>query len=185
MPQIIEMTDDMDIELARQKCVNGLTTSATEVKRFNARTALYLLKTNEYNGYYFLASNTEIDYFVEYKRVELSENVLPVKFGVRQILIHRFPTASAYATGIGADIFWNELLKEFNCLISDSQQTEDGKKFWHYRVKEALDKKMTVRMINSNDNSYVDVNTVDELDELAGGIWTKSKWCQRIVLVIY
>jgi len=108
-----------------------------------------------------------------------------IKSGARQILIHRFANASVYAVGIGATIFWDYLFPEYSCLVSDIQQTQDGKKFWEYRIKEAFEKNKTVRMINSENKEYQDINTLEDLASLNSQIWGKTKWFQRIIIVIF
>jgi hypothetical protein len=100
----------------------------------------------------FLATEDKIDYLVNFTKVEQHEKVLPNKVGIRQVLIKRFP---------------NE------CLISDNQQTDNGKQFWEYRVVEAFNKGLTVRFINANDNTFVDIKDQRQLENLNKNIWDK------------
>lgn len=185
-PQIISGVSELDKNLLKQDCQNALKSKSCKIeKTFSEKTKLYKYEKSQQEGLYILATGDRIDYACNYKKVELSEKTLPVKFGVRQVLIHNFPGSSAFTTGIGAVIFWDYLFDNFKCLVSDNQQTIDGKKFWRYRIKEAFEKKMTVRVINTNDNTFVDVNSLSELEQLDQNIWGESKWFQRVVIAIY
>ena len=82
-------------------------------------------------------------------------------------------------------IFWDILFKEYECLISDNQQTDNGKQFWEYRVVEAFNKGLIVRLINTNDNTFIDIKDQHQLENLNKNIWGTSKWFQRIILVIF
>lgn len=180
MPQLISKVDSMTIDQAEKECIFALKRGlAKEISRLSNHTCLYQI-----SGCYFLATDNHIDYIVKYQSVELNEKLLQSKYGIRQILIKRFSNASVFASGIGADIFWNHLFPMTKCLISDSQQTDNGKQFWEYRIAEAIKRKLTIQMINTNDNTSVEVKTMPELAKLQHEIWGTSKWFKRIILVI-
>lgn len=187
LPQHIPNLDTSEVDAVVKACRSSMNDkTATCVKHLDSTSALYHFPTKQNAGVYFLGTQPNtVEYFVKYEPVKLHSNTLPLGQGVRQVLIARLPEASAFAAGIGADIFWNILFVKHKCLISDSQQTSAGKTFWEYRIKEALERQHTVRMINTNDNTFVDVTSVAQLKSMNSQIWGTSRWFQRIVLVIY
>lgn len=186
-PQQIPSLDTGEVEKVAKICRSALNDkTATVIKRHDATTALYHVGITQTTGVYFLGTvpNT-IEYLVKYEPVRLHATTLPHERGMRQVLIARLPGATAFAAGIGAEIFWNILFAEHKCLISDSQQTSAGRAFWEYRIKEALERQHTVRMINTNDNTFVDITSISELKTLNSQIWGSSNWFRRIVLAIF
>ena len=185
-PQLIDKLDSVSIQQAEKDCTLSIKNSTCkEAEKLNDKTSLYLFSRSPISGCYFLATEDKIDYLVNFTKVEQHEKVLPNKVGIRQVLIKRFPNASGYASGIGAHIFWDILFKEYECLISDNQQTDNGKQFWEYRVVEAFNKGLIVRLINTNDNTFIDIKDQHQLENLNKNIWGTSKWFQRIILVIF
>jgi hypothetical protein len=90
----------------------------------------------------------------------------------------------AATTGVGKMIFWDHLFPKYHCIVSDNQQTTDGIAFWNYRIQEAFERDLVVRLVDTNDRTYKDVNNFDELSRLRDEIWGPSKWFQRIILMI-
>jgi hypothetical protein len=181
----ITSVDPQVIQQAVNDCIKSLNNDrARVIKKLGSNSTLYQYEKDINNGLFFLATDKTIDYLVRYKTVELSVDVLPHRFASRQVLIKRFPTSSIHSAQLGADVFWNYLFPRTKCLVSDTQQTVDGKSFWEYRIKEAFEKGLNVRLINTNDNTFEDVTNAEELHQLSSTIWGPSKWFQRIVLAI-
>lgn len=187
LPQQISNLGTSEVGAVSKLCRSAMNDkSATSMKQLDSTSALYHFSTKQNAGVYFLGTlpNT-VEYFVKYEPVKLHITTLPHESGIRQVLIARLPEASPFAAGIGADIFWNILFAKHKCLISDSQQTSAGRAFWEYRIKEALERQHTVRMINTNDNTFVDITSMAQLKSINSQIWGPSRWFQRIVLAIY
>jgi len=136
------------------------------------------------HSYYFVYnSNTRgIEYFVRHRKVDLG-NLLPIKPG-RQVLVKR-TKASVLTAGIAAKVFWNYLFPEYHCLVTDSQQTEKGREFWSYMIKEAFERGKTVRIINTNDRTFVEPKDVHEFDNMSLQIWGSVAWFQRMAVAIF
>jgi len=186
-PQQIPNLDGGEVDVVVKACRSALNDkTATLVKKFDDTTGLYAVQTKSNAGLYFLCTlPSTIEYVVKYEPVRMHSALLPQQSGIRQVLIKRLEGASPYAAGIGADIFWNFLLPKCGCLLSDSQQTSNGRTFWEYRIKEALETNRTVRMIDTNAVSFVDIATIAQLKSLSPQIWGPSRWFQRIILAIY
>lgn len=184
MPQIIGDLNYYDTRSTEEQCALSLRDDSAElVKIINENSGLYHIG-NDYNGVYFTAFKGNLAYFAKYQKVEQHEKLIPNKTGIRQVLIKRVLDAGGGTTGVGQMIFWDYLFPKFKCLISDSQQTTNGRSFWEYRVSEALQKGLTVRMINTASHEFVDIHSQRELEDLSNEIWGTSKWFTRICLVI-
>jgi hypothetical protein len=184
MPQIIQPLTDPDTEETRRFCVKALNNkSATLVEPISASASLYHTG-NDDNGIYFSSINNEIGYFAKYKKVTMHIDLVPNESGIRQVLINSYSNMGPAKTGVGKLIFWEHLFPKFHTLISDSQQTENGRSFWEYRIAEAFDKKLLVRMINTSDRTYVDLESPDQMHSLSSKIWGTQNWFQRIILII-
>ena len=70
-------------------------------------------------------------------------------------------------------------------MVSDSQQTEKGLDFWVHVVADAFEKGLTVRVIDSNDKTFIDVTTAQEFDKLRNTIWGTKPWFQRKLIAIF
>ena len=173
-PQLIAL-DNVNVVDAEKECKNALSSGNYEIIEIFSKDT----KLCHINGCYFLATNNTIGYLVKYSKVDMPGNLIPAS-ATRQVLIKRFPDASPYAAGIGAKVFWNYLFPKYNCLVSDSQQTQDGKRIWEYRIAEALDKNLTVRLINTNDKTFVDIKSKDEMEQVLKTAWGKQPWFQRM-----
>lgn len=183
-PQIIGDLDLHDTKSTEEFCLQLLNDkSAKLIKKIDNNVELYQLGSDD-RGIYFTAFKNAIAYFAQYQKVEQHEKLIPSKFGIRQVLIKRVLDGGGGTTGIGKMIFWEYLFPKFRCLISDSQQSAKGRSFWEYRIAEAFERRLTVRMIDTSSHSFVDLHSASELQELSPQIWGTSKWFTRICLVI-
>lgn len=184
MPQIISPLDTHDTEEIRRACVKSLNNnSSTIVEKLSENATLYHVGSDS-KGVYFSAINSDIGYFAKYKVVQMHPSLISNEHGVRQVLINSYPNMGPAKTGVGKKIFWNHLFPKFHVLMSDSQQTENGLSFWEYRIAESFEKNLSVRMIDTNDRTTVDLTSSDQLHLLSSKIWGTQNWFQRIILVI-
>lgn len=184
MPQLIKSLSPVDTKLLIDECNSALRNkSAKVVKSMREGTDLFHVAIPG-GGIYFLKSD-DIDYICRYREVELPHNTVPGNKAIRQVLIHRCRTSSVFSAGMPHDIFWNELYKKCGVLVSDSEQTDDGRKFWLFQVREAMKRGLTVRFIDTNSATYDDANNMDELDDLMRSSYGYEKWFRRVVIAIF
>ena len=185
MPQLIKELPTLDAKLLTDQCRAALRDgTATVVKKFDETTSLFHVAHGA-DGIYFLKSD-DFDYLCRYRRVDLPLDVIPGKNkGIRQVLIKRCRTTNVYANGIAHDIFWDILLPKFGVLVSDCEQTEDGRRFWFFQVGEALKRGKTVRFINTNDSTFEDAANPTDLNRLMASSYGVEKWFRRCVISIF
>jgi hypothetical protein len=99
------------------------------------------------NGYYFLVSNRSgrVVYFVRYRLVQSNG----MKFG-RQVLVWRTKNTQGTisVSGLAKKVFNSYLLPRFGRLITDTQQTENGRAFWEFMLNEAFDNNTPVYVLD-------------------------------------
>jgi hypothetical protein len=175
----------VDVNLLKDDCSAALKNgSETVVKKFDQHTTLFHVQVAS-GGIYFLKSD-DFDYLCRYREVELPPTTLPGKSrGIRQVLIHRCRSVNVHASGIAHDIFWNMLLPKHGVLVSDSEQTEDGRRFWFFQIGEALKRGLTVRFIDTNSGTFEEANTPSELNRLMSSSYGPSTWFRRFVIAIF
>jgi CTP:phosphocholine cytidylyltransferase-like protein len=184
MPQIIHSLGKYDTENTRQRCLMSLKNgSASFVESLSSSASLYKIG-NDNAGIYFSILNNSVGYFADYKKVQMSDLLVPSEHGIRQVLINSYSNMGPAKIGVGKLIFWNHLFPKFHCLMSDSQQTETGRAFWEYRIVEAFERNLTVRMVDTNDKTFVELSSIDDLHSLSSKVWGTQNWFQRIILII-
>lgn len=141
MPQLISPTNfGLRSPIKNNKeAKNILETKPDEIIR---QTDDYILLRNgtDKKGYIVLINkhDTTIEYYVDYEFSYTKQ--LP---DVTQIKLWRLSTGS-YNRGLAQDIFFNYLLKKYNTIISDRQQTKRGQEFWLSRMADAIREKLNV-----------------------------------------
>lgn len=185
-PQLIPNLDNFNLDSIEKLCKSSMNNKTSDiVRKLDSTSAIYHLDGKNSSGIYFLGTQpNKIEYFVKYEPVKLIDSFKKEK-AIRQILISRRTGAGVLSAGVAADIFWNILFPKFGCIVSDNQQTKNGISFWEYRIKEALEKQLTVSMIDTNDKKIISIKSLSELKDLTPNIWGTSKWFQRIVIVIH
>jgi hypothetical protein len=122
-------------------------------------------------GYVCLVKNDVIVYFVRYRKVRGGGN----KFG-RQVLVWKNKNVPATA-GFASHVFFEKLLPKFGALITDTQQTEDGKAFWGYCLMKAfLDPALFVYFYSRREtpNRLVQLHNHADLDKFEADLWGHS-----------
>ena len=184
MPQIISPLNKYDTENTRLQCLKSFKNgSASFVEQLSRYASLYKIG-NDNRGIYFSIMDNNVGYFADYKKTQMSEDLVPLGYGIRQVLINSYPDMGPSKIGVGKIIFWNHLFPKFHCLMSDSQQTENGRSFWEYRIVEAFEKNLIVRMVDTNNKTSVELLSVDDMHSLSSKIWGVQNWFQRIILIV-
>lgn len=134
------------------------------------------------NRYIVLVKHNAIVYFVHVSQVKDGA----LRFG-RQVLLWR-NTKSIYSASFPSHVFFDILLPEYGAVITDTLQTEKGKLFWQTLVALVLQKKHPGYIYFYNKDKrpleFVEVTSVDQLNDLAPDIWGEKTPFQRRLLII-
>lgn len=118
--------------------------------------------------------------------VKLADNqVFGVK-GITQIGVWR-DSASTRTKDLAKHVLFNVILPEFKVIITDAQQTADGRHFWILRVDDALASGLNVYLAHvMRPTKFVSIRSMDEFTEfsLSGEIWgTTQKFMTHKVII--
>lgn len=118
-----------------------------QLKTLDENIVLYSTKKNEF----FVLDNEkqEVLYYLIYNTVDIS--LINSKL-IYQSCVWRSPGNISVA-GIASNIFWNYLFEITGYIITDGLQTNKGRRFWTYRIQEALTKNINVYYIDLHDES--------------------------------
>lgn len=176
-PQLIKM-NPMEIKHALEEIKTNFGRSKV-VEQHSTKSALRHVDLPQH-GYYFVYSN-QVDYFVRYKKVDLG------KYGraSRQVLVWRNKAAlNPFTVKVASHVFW-DILYPTTDLVSDSQQTEDGRAFWQYAIDRALETGQWVDLINTSDWTATSISNKLELEDVMPKAWGTSSLFQRYVFLIH
>lgn len=132
-------------------------------------------------------TNPNIAYTVYYMKFEVKFNSFLDRQVVQQVMVWADPINSNSEGSIPKHIFFEYLLPRYKTIITDSQQTEDGQRFWGRRVANAFDKGLFVYYVNLLPNrEIVQIKTVQEFKMLAQNkeIWGDEQKHQARRIVI-
>lgn len=142
----------------------------------------YSLTTSKGN-YYFLYKDRIIYYFVHYKEFPCFKNISKTPF--RQCLVWRNKINRTGATvGFAKKVFWDILFKKYNAVISDSQQSKEGEGLWDNLIQQAFEKGYIVKVHNTNDKSFKEYKSFDDLDNDKDSHYGDSNFYQRFIISI-
>lgn len=120
-----------------------------------------------------------IKYLVKY---EINHISLIGKDAVQQVALWR-DTDSQY-NNIANKIFFDYILPQTGCIVTDLYQTEYGQRFWDSRVKDALKLGHEVYFIDSNVKSIDKIESYSMLRELKSHIWGNGDQYQHRRIII-
>lgn len=145
-----------------------------------------LLKSgDDHNGYYIFIKEDVIYYFVRYK--SLSYSNLSNNRMMRQVLVQRFNSSTA-SVGIPKIVFFDYLLPTFGTIVTDTEQTADGKRFWMSAVVEALNNpsKYEVYIFDRSNvkNSVIKINSLEHFETFENTIWGDSEMFKYKLIAI-
>lgn len=180
-PQIIPSLSHYDVKHYVDLIYKNIN-KAKPVETITKNSNLYHLDCVD-GTYYFVLNNqtNKIGYFVRYKLIDFRNFVMLGK-AARQVMVCRLEN-TADTIGIADKVFWI-LYSKFGCLVSDSEQTPDGKKFWMFQIKKAIESNKKVLLLDTNDNTQIEVGSIDELEEIESGAWGSKTWFKRKVVAI-
>lgn len=181
-PQMIDL-DPFEVSSASKEIKDNLSKSEV-IEQHSDEVSLRHLPLRKHS-YYFLydSSLKEVTYFVRYRQIELG---LPsCSSATRQVLVYRNKSInSGFRAGIAQEVFWNYLFPKTGCLVSDSMQSQDGRSFWEYVVKSAFERNLSVKLINTNNQTIEDCSSLTEFNNKVKELYGSSKWFQRFLIAV-
>lgn len=123
------------------------------------------------NGYIYFATDESIKYLVRYKKERVS---LIDKFAVTQFLVWADRNFSR-SRGLATKVFFDFLLKKHKIIVSDYEQTLDGKRFWQNRIGDAFDRNLHVYLLDSRHNKVHKIKDEVDLDTNYTQHWREDK----------
>ncbi len=123
-------------------------------------------------------------YASKVRKIEQHVELVPQGFAGRQVLIKKFSNSGIRK--ISSFIFWEVIFQKYGVVISDSEQTFDGRGFWEHRLGEAFERGHVVRLLNTESRQVKVLNNVSELQKLMlnNEIWDSRNWFTRIILSV-
>lgn len=152
--------------------------------KFKPTNTKYLLKSGDNNnGYYMLVVDGVVEYFANYKSKSY-QSLLKGRM-IRQVLVQR-NEFSIDSANIPKKVFFDYLLPTFGTIVTDEEQTNDGKKFWLHATSEALDQpeKYTVYILNKNKGKTTKIEDNDHFKTLTDNIWGDTDCFKNIWIAI-
>lgn len=186
MPELIEDTSfDLDDDASRKELFTKLTNKLS-VERIGSYKGLefYATGRSSNEGYWFLLNKrgTDLAYVCRFITLGASSMQFKAKV-VTQIAVWRNYNY-AESRAFPAYIFFRMLLPKYGVVMSDSQQTNDGRKFWQSRMLDALHKGLFVYTFDQNTRDLNRLHNTDDIDDAAPYLWKKDpKFRTRRVLI--
>lgn len=160
--------------------LNDIEKNKQQFKIFNSNKYKKLVEklTNHASVYkvgseYFCLDN-EFKAITYYMKYEVGNNG---KLGsyVWQSLVWTEPSAE-YIKHFPEKIFFNDLLTKFGTILTDSEQTWDGRRFWKHRIVESFDKQLNVYFYDFSNHNLIQIedNSHFRMTELVHDIWGNS-----------
>lgn len=99
-------------------------------------------------GTYVLISKVSnlIDYFIKFE----TNNSIILLTTVTQVALWK-RLGGTYIRNITSKVFYDILLKKWKTIVSDSQQTKDGYKFWVQRLRESYEDGYIIGIVDTRD----------------------------------
>lgn len=182
MPQVINSLNPFEIDELVEFISQNSSKSEFICRHFILD--VRVIKSPGFEIFYAIDSNGKVVYASKVRKIEQNQKLIPQGYAGRQVLIKKFSSSSTFR--ISSFIFWEVIFPRYHVIVSDSQQTLDGKSFWSYRLMEAIERGFVVRLMDTNTNQIKVISTVEELHELTDGnsVWNSGSWFTRIILCI-
>ena len=189
VPQLIEPTDfglaDADVNV--QRYAEFAHRTGKLLKKFGPDKRYELI---EFPGNLIVGLDrvgSRVVYYVHYKTVNLKGLTF-----VTQTTLWAHPTMQdeASKTGffskqsISTYVFFDVLLKLHDGLLTDTQQTTAGQRFWFKRITVALDRGLHVSLIDKATKNVDPIKTRDDLQRKEHHIWTADSGARTKLLAI-
>lgn len=146
-PQMVSVTDfGLTDPITNKKMARDLLKKKIEVIEDSVDYEIFR-NGDERNGNIALYNKQEkiLDYLIHYT----TNNYSQIWSTVTQLKLWR-RRGSPYVQGVTKKIFFNYLLQRYPAIMSDGQQTDDGRNFWMDRMAEATTLGYRVALVNLN-----------------------------------
>lgn len=181
-------------DLPEDHLLNVQKTNAIETSKLLADNRLKLIKqlSDNINLYEVGPKYVVIDertlpkrciYYVKYSLKNI--NYVVNRQAVSQILVWKKVGASSVLSGLPSKIFFDYLLPKTGLIITDYQQTSNGRRFWGDRIAGALERGLYVYYVNLQPERVLgQITNVDQLDNLSSFLYGKhQKYRQRRIFI--
>lgn len=152
-PQMVGNTNfDLDNDDHNIKFAKELLKRKVELIKDDSRYEV-IRSGDDRNGNIALITKSDppkINYRVKYT----TKHIKGIGNAVTQVLLWRNPRGIG-TIGITSEIFFGYLLNKYPVVMSDKQQTEDGRRFWETRLQEAIIKGYKIGLFNENTKGII------------------------------
>lgn len=116
------------------------------------------------DGSQYFCLDTELKRITYYMKFEVGNNG---KIGdyVWQSLVWRDFTIR-YLSTIPQKMFFKYLLPKFGCILTDSEQSWDGRRFWALRISDAFTMNLNVYFYNFDGHKLVKMNNINDFRQV-------------------
>jgi hypothetical protein len=131
-------------------------------------------------GYYLLIDKDTVAYFVKYTRVRFGGNHY-----ARQILVWR-NEERAVSARFATHVFFNILLPKFKYLISDQDQTSQGKRFWQVACDVSFERGFNVYKLDRSTTPIQLIKFDNKLEFIEGtrDLWGATLKDRQVLLIV-
>lgn len=183
-PQQVLPTDfNLNKELANRKFAKELLKKKKETLEETDDTVLFRTGDN-INGYFALYNKHDdlIEYLIKYK----TSTRKAIGTAVTQVALWRL-RGSPFVQGLTKRVFFDVLLARWPAIMSDREQTDDGKEFWENRMAEGTARGLNVGLLDEARGTITwhtgDKTTIRKWIESSGG-WGDTHQFQNLRYVI-
>ena len=186
MPELIADTSfDLDDPEVRKEMFKRLTQKSSCEKVGSYKSMEFFATGRSSNeGYWFLLNKRGDDLVYVCRFVTLGASSTSFRSKVvTQIAVWR--NYDVYDTRqFPAYIFFKMLVPKYGTVMSDSQQTKDGRRFWQSRMGDALHKGLYVYTFDQMTRELKRLHASDDIDAAAPYLWAiDSKFRTRRILI--
>lgn len=176
MPELIEDTQfDLDDPVVRKELFKKLTAkdSCEKVGAYKGMD-FYATGRNSNEGYWFLLNKAgdDLAYVCRFKTLGASAPHFKSKVATQVAIWRNYGVADSRA--FPTYIFFKMLLPKYGIMMSDSQQTNDGRKFWQSRMLDAMHKGLYVYTFDQMTRALRRLQSSYDLDSNANYLWSKD-----------
>lgn len=188
-PTIIPDLDDPDELDLFDKTKNQLLYKHFISKKYQYKKKLFDLTENASVYQFktqFFCLDTELEKVTYFMSYGVNNNKKLGQFVWQSMVWTDLKVHSRYLVGVASKVFFEYLLPKFHVILTDSQQTWKGRRFWEISIGAALDKKLNVYFFDFLNNNLIELQNFDDLYDYQKkyDIWglTKSHEMRRMVI---
>jgi hypothetical protein len=109
-------------------------------------------------------------------KIVIGQYVVPGKAHCTQVMVWRtFLAEYQHALRDLAKLFFHWLLETYRIVVSDSEQTSDGRRFWEYRIADAIADPDYEVMIWDGTKKNEEITPIENIDQFVSQ-WSPYAW---------